>query len=105
MVKSWHLPRFWSWPLAAAEACRKNHQNYSEMLSRLSLPQKELLYAVAAEGRATQITSGAFIRKHHLKSASSVQAATKKLMEYHFLSTEAGAYYIEDQLLRLWLMS
>ncbi|MBO5592000.1 MAG: ATP-binding protein [Prevotella sp.] len=83
----------------------ENHQKYSEMLSRLSLPQKELLYAVAAEGRATQITSGAFIRKHHLKSASSVQAATKKLMEYHFLSTEAGAYYIDDQLLRLWLMS
>lgn len=82
----------------------ENHQKYSEVLSRLTLPQKELLYAVAAEKRATQITSGAFIRKHHLKSASSVQAATKKLLGYHFLSTENGAYYIDDQLLRLWLL-
>lgn len=82
----------------------ESHQKYSEMLSRLSLPQKELLYAVAAEGRATQITSGAFIRRHHLKSASSVQAATKKLLDYHFLSTEMGAYYIEDQLMHLWLL-
>lgn len=82
----------------------ESHHKYSEMLSRLSLPQKELLYAVAAEGRASQITSGAFIRRHHLKSASSVQAAVKKLTEYHFLTTEAGQYFIEDQLLRLWLM-
>ena len=59
---------------------------------------------VAAEGRATQITSGAFIRRHHLKSASSVQAASKKLLEYHLLSTEKGAYYIDDQLMRLWLL-
>lgn len=82
----------------------ESHQKYSEMLSRLSLPQKELLYAVAADGHATQITSGAFIRRHHLKSASSVQAASKKLLDYHFLSTELGAYYIDDQLLRLWLV-
>ena len=82
----------------------ESHRKYSEILSRLGLPQKELLYAVAAEGRATQITSGAFIRRHHLKSASSVQAASKKLLEYHLLSTEKGAYYIDDQLMRLWLL-
>ncbi len=82
----------------------ESHHKYSEMLSRLSLPQKELLYAIADEGRATQITSGSFIRSHHLKSASSVQAATKKLIEYHYLTTEGGAYYIEDQLMRLWLI-
>ena len=82
----------------------ESHHKYSEMLSRLSLPQKELLYAIATEHRATQITSGNFIRKHHLKSASSVQAATKKLLEHHFLSTENGAYYIDDQLMRLWLL-
>ena len=48
---------------------------YSEKLSRFSLPQKELLYAIAHEGRAQKITSGAFIRKHQLGSASSVQQA------------------------------
>lgn len=82
----------------------ESHHKYSEILSRLSLAQKELLYAVAHEGRATQITSGAFIRHHRLKSASSVQAATKKLLEYHLLSVERGEYYIDDQLMRLWLI-
>lgn len=82
----------------------ESHHKYSEMLSRLSLPQKELLYAVAHERRASQITSGAFIRRHRLKSASSVQAATKKLLEFHLLSVEKGEYYIEDQLMRLWLL-
>ena len=47
--------------------------HYSELLSRLTLPQKELLYAIAHDGHARQITSGAFIRRHHLTSASSVQ--------------------------------
>ena len=83
----------------------ESHHKYSEILSRLSLPQKELLYAIAHEGRAVQITSGAFIRRHRLKSASSVQAATKKLLDYHLLSTEKGEYYIDDQLMRLWLLA
>ena len=82
----------------------ESHHKYSEVLSRLSLPQKELLYAIAYEGRAAQITSGAFIRRHRLKSASSVQAATKKLLDYHLISTEKGEYYIDDQLMRLWLL-
>lgn len=82
----------------------ESHQKYSEMLSRISLPQKELLYAIAEEGRATHITSANFIRRHRLKSASSIQAATKKLLEYHILSAESGAYYIDDQLMRLWLL-
>jgi len=82
----------------------ENHQKYSEILSRLSLSQKELLYAIAEEEHARSITSANFIHRHHLKSASSIQAATKKLLEYHILSIEAGTYYIEDQLMRRWLM-
>ena len=79
-----------------------NHR-YGEVLSRLTLPQKELLYAVASEGRSRQITSGAFIRRHHLQSASSVQAAAKKLLSYGLLSSENSEYYIDDQLMKLWL--
>ena len=81
-----------------------NGHRYGEVLSRLTLSQKELLYAIAKERRARQITSGAFIRHHHLQSASSVQAATKKLLSYGLLSTENGEYYIDDQLMRLWLL-
>lgn len=76
---------------------------YSEKLSRLSLPQKELLYAIANEGRAQKITSGAFIRKHQLSSTSSVQQAIKKLLALGLVSTSSSEYFIADQLMYLWL--
>ena len=53
---------------------------------------------------ARQITSGAFIRRYSLKSASSVQSSIKKLLEYGLVSFDAGNYYIADQLMRLWLI-
>lgn len=80
-----------------------NDHKFSEMMSHLTLPQKELLYAIAREGLARQITSVAFIKKYNLRSASSVQTAVKKLMDYHLVSTSKATYYIEDQLLKLWL--
>lgn len=76
---------------------------YSEKLSRLSLPQKELLYAIANEGRAQKITSGPFIRKHQLSSTSSVQQAIKKLLALGLVSTSSSEYFIADQLMYLWL--
>lgn len=80
-----------------------NDHKFSEQLSRLTLPQKELLYAIAKEGMAKQITSMAFVKKHNLRSASSIQSAIKKLLEYHLVSTSQATYYIDDQLMRLWL--
>ena len=79
-------------------------RHYSEILAKLSLSQKELLYAIAKEHRAKQITSGMFIRRHSLKSASSVQSSIKKLLEYGLVSVDTGSYYIADQLMRLWLI-
>ena len=42
-------------------------RHYSEVLSRLALPQKELLYAIAKAHHARHITSGSFIRQYSLK--------------------------------------
>lgn len=80
-----------------------NDRKFSEILSRLTLPQKELLYAIAKAGMAKQITSAAFVKKYNLRSASSVQSAIKKLLEYHLVSTSQATYYIDDQLMGLWL--
>lgn len=80
-----------------------NDRKFSETLSRLSLPQKELLYAIADEGNAEHVTSSKFVKKHQLKSQSSVQSAVKKLMEYHLISRSQGSYYIDDELMQLWL--
>ena len=79
-------------------------RHYSEVLSRLALPQKELLYAIAKAHRASHITSGSFIRQYSLKSASSVQSSIKKLLSYSLVSFEAGEYYVADQLMRLFLI-
>ena len=54
-------------------------------------------------GSSNQITSAAFIKKYNLRSASSVQSAIKKLLEYHLVSTSQATYYIDDQLMGLWL--
>jgi hypothetical protein len=83
---------------------QENSHKYSETMARLSLPQKELLMAIADEGRAQRVTSGQFIKRHKLLSASSVQSAMRKLMEYGIVTSENGSYYIEDQLLNLWLL-
>ena len=80
-----------------------NDRKFSEILSRLTLPQKELLYAIAKAGMAKKITSAAFVKKYNLRSASSVQSAIKKLLEYHLVSTSQATYYIDDQLMGLWL--
>ena len=84
---------------------KESERHYSEIMARLSLPQKELLYAIAKDHRARQITSGTFIRRHSLKSASSVQSAIKKLTEYGLLTYKTGEYSIADQLMRLWLIT
>lgn len=80
-----------------------NHR-FGETLSRLTLPQKELLYAIAHEGNASQITSMKFIKKHNLRSSSSVQTSIKKLTDYHLVSSGDARYYIDDPLMRLWLI-
>lgn len=82
-----------------------NSHKYSETLAQLTLPQKELLMAIATEGHARRITSSQFVKRHRLKSASSVQAAIRKLMEYGIVTVQENEYYIEDQLLQRWLMS
>lgn len=84
---------------------RESGHKYSETLSRLTLPQKELLYAIADEGHAQRITSGQFIKRHYLQSASSVQSAIRKLMEYGLVTASDGSYYIEDQLFNYWLLN
>lgn len=76
---------------------------YSEILFRLPEKQKELLIAITKEGKAKSITSGAFIKKYRLASASSVQAALKGLLEKDFVTQEMGVCRIYDRFLGIWL--
>jgi hypothetical protein len=76
---------------------------YKEYLSRLTLNQKTFLYAVAKDGWATQITSAAFIKRHKLASASSVQNAVRKLKEEELIVEDAKRYRISDRFFALWI--
>lgn len=103
--------------LRAGETCGKQqtdkaveelHASYDtlfrEMLSRLNESQKALLVAVAKNHKASGVTSAAFIRENALASASTVQNALKKLMDYDYLTREDNTYSVSDKFLRLWLL-
>lgn len=76
---------------------------YSEILFRLPEKQKELLIAITKEGKAKAVTSGAFVKKYKLTSASSVQAALKGLLEKDFVTQEMGVCQTYDRFLGIWL--
>lgn len=77
---------------------------FRESLSRLTESQKALLIAIARKKRATGVTSSKFIRENSLPSASSVQNALRKLIDYDFLTREENTYSVSDKFLRLWLI-
>lgn len=69
---------------------------YQSILYGLAPKQKQLLEAIAKEGKAVNITSADFIKRHRLSSASSVQAALKPLMKHDIVTCEDGAYRVYD---------
>lgn len=76
---------------------------YKEILSMIPPKQKQVLQAIAREGRARGITSAQFIRKYQLPSASSIQSAVKGLLEKEILTQEEGCYWIYDYFFSYWI--
>lgn len=80
-----------------------NEGFYREQLSRMTFRQKTLLYAIAAEGKASMITSASFIKRYKLTSASSVQSAIKKLLDDELVVQEEKKYRVSDRFFSLWI--
>ena len=80
-----------------------NDYYYRELLSRMTIKQKMLLYAIAEDGWAKQITSADFIKRHKLPSASSVQSAVKRLLSEDYVIEEARRYRVNDRFFGLWI--
>lgn len=80
-----------------------NDTIFREILSNIPEKQKALLYAIAKDGEATQITSAQFIKRHALSSASSVQAAIKKLLERDIVTEINKVYSVTDKLFAMWI--
>ena len=82
-------------------------RSFAGQMSQLNYGQKETLVAIAKAGKATGVTSVAFIKKNALKSPSSVQYAIATLLDSQILTYEqegrAKTYSLEDRFLELWV--
>lgn len=93
------------------EMIAEAHQNvimsqensYKDILSSLPPKQKMVLQAIAKEGVAQNITSGKFIKKYNLSSASTVQSAVKLLLKNDLLTKTDTGYRVYDFFLSDWL--
>ena len=80
-----------------------NDTIFREILSNIPEKQKELLYAIAKDGEAERITSSEFIKRHSLTSASSVQSASKKLLDKDIITEINKAFSVTDKLFAMWI--
>ncbi len=80
-----------------------NDTVFREILSNIPERQKELLYAIALDGEAEQITSAAFVKRHKLTSASSVQSAMNKLLEKDVITQINKCFSVTDKLFAMWI--
>lgn len=80
-----------------------NETVYQNMVAMLSERQKEVLFAIAKEGKAQGVTSAAFIKKNGLTSSSSVQSSLRQLLDKELLTKEDNTYQVYDRFFGLWL--
>lgn len=82
---------------------RLSARGFEEQFHSFSYNQKQLLIAIAKEGKANGITSMSFIKRHSLKSPSTVQSAAKALYDNEVITKEDDAYLIYNRLFALWI--
>ena len=88
---------------AICYAVEEKDDTYQDLMARLTAKQKALLLALSHAGKDVQPTSGEFIKKYHLTSASAVQRSLSALQEKDIITNNNGQYYIYDYFLFYWL--
>ena len=82
-------------------------RTFASVMNQLNYQQKETLVAVAKEGIASGVTSVAFVKKHALKSPSSVQYAISTLLEKQLLTYQnverTKIYSVSDRFMQMWI--
>lgn len=76
---------------------------YQDLLVQLPARQVALLKAVCKEGKAQRITSGAFIKRYHLTTASSVQKSKIALLERQIITEKGNVIEPYDKFMALWM--
>lgn len=76
---------------------------YQSNLTLLTNNQVELLKAIATEGCVKSINAGDFIKRHHLKTPSSVNVALKSLLNKELIYNTPDGYIVYDRFFGKWL--
>ena len=76
---------------------------YETLLRQMPEKQRNIFFAISIEGEARSVKSGAFAKKYHLPSPSSVNSALKGLLEKDFITREGDVYMVYDKFFDLWL--
>lgn len=82
---------------------RLSSDTYESLLYQMPEKQRSLFLSIAREGKAKEVTSGAFIKRNKLNSASSVSSALKGLLDKDFITEDKNVYSVYDQFFALWL--
>ena len=78
-------------------------RTFQEQMSSYPEAQKQLLIAIAKDGKAEQVTSVAFCKKHSIKSPSTVQSALRVLHDKGIVRRDGNSYSVTNRLLGIWL--
>lgn len=82
-------------------------RTFASVMNQLNFQQKETLIAIAKEGKACGVTSVAFVKKHALKSPSSVQYAISTMLDKQLLTYQneerTKTYSVSDRFLEMWI--
>ena len=82
-------------------------RSFASVMNQLNYQQKETLIAIAKDGKASGVTSVAFVKQHALKSPSSVQYAIGALLEKQLLTytnaERTKVYSVADKFLEMWI--
>lgn len=77
--------------------------SYETLLQQIPEKQRNVFLAIATEGKAQNVNSGAFTKKYHLQSPSSVNSAIKGLLDKDLIIQQDNAYVVYDKFFALWL--
>lgn len=76
---------------------------YQSLIYQLTAKQKQVLTAIAREGKPSSVLSRDFLQKYRL-GASTVQGSVKTLLDRDFITQDEGMYQLCDKFLELSLL-
>lgn len=90
--------------IAKRNVIQTQESSYKDILANISAKQKPVLFAIAKEGEAINMTSAKFLKDNGLSSSSSVQSALKGLLEKDIITRTENGYRVYDYFFAEWLI-